>query len=231
MTLRVLAISLHLQPWFYESYAPLLKALASKADFQRAEIPPSAIELLAPRPEPSAILVTDEALTLPENKAVWKAVLEYVRRGGTVVIMGHFPSFVRPNHLKPFFSQAGLNWESGSYQRTTLALNPAALSVANAEKLPQRYSQKAVFVKNVAPGDMWYKTDDDSVVQSMVFPATKVNMAGETAVALAKVGTGKARISRRRECGGRFECGGSCNVWIAVANGYRVFLGSHDYCV
>ncbi|GMG53970.1 unnamed protein product [Aspergillus oryzae var. brunneus] len=38
---------------------------------------------------------------------------------------------------------------------------------------------------------MWYKTDDDSVVQSMVFPATKVNMAGETAVALAKVRTGK----------------------------------------
>ncbi|KOC11478.1 hypothetical protein AFLA70_372g001421 [Aspergillus flavus AF70] len=202
-----------------------------KSGLSASRKPNSAIELLAQRPEPSAILVTDEALTLPENRAVWKAALEYVRRGGTAVIMGHFPSFVRPNHLKPFFSQAGLNWESGSYQRTTLALNPAAVSVANAEKLPQRYSQKAVFVKNVAPGEMWYKTDDDSVVQSMVFPATKVNMAGETAVALAKVGTGKARICRRRECGGRFECGGSCNVWIAVANGYRVFLGSHDYCV
>lgn len=54
-----------------------------------------AIELLAQRPEPSAILVTDEALTLPENRAVWKTVLEYVRRGGTAVIMGHFPSFDR----------------------------------------------------------------------------------------------------------------------------------------
>ncbi|KAE8414615.1 hypothetical protein BDV36DRAFT_286028 [Aspergillus pseudocaelatus] len=172
-------------------YAPLITALRSKAEFQRAETTTSAIQFLAQHPEPSVILITDEALTLPKNKAVWEAVLEYVRRGGTAVIMGHFPSFVRPNSLKPFFSQAGLNWETGPYHRTTLAINQTAVGVANAQKLPQRYSQKAVFVKNVVPGDMWYKTDDDSVVESLVFSPTSVNTAGETPVALANVGTGK----------------------------------------
>ena len=105
--------------------------------------------------------------------------------------MGLFASFVQQSSLKPFFSRAGLDWESGCYHRTTLALNQSAVGAANAKKLPQRYSQKAVFVKNVIPGDMWYKTDGDSVVQSMVFPPTSVNTVGETAVALAKVGTGK----------------------------------------
>ncbi|KAE8140423.1 hypothetical protein BDV38DRAFT_269025 [Aspergillus pseudotamarii] len=172
-------------------YAPLLTALRAKAEVQRAESTPSAVQLLAQRPEPSVVRITDEALTLPKNRTVWEAVLGYVRGGGTAVVMGHFPSFVRPNSLKPFFAQAGLTWEVGSYHRTTLALNEAAVGVATAQKLPQRYSQKAVFVKNVGPGEMWYRTDDDSVVESLVFSPMSVNKAGETAVALAEVGTGK----------------------------------------
>ncbi|KAH0594997.1 hypothetical protein MHUMG1_07295 [Metarhizium humberi] len=190
-TARVLAISLHNQPWFDDMYAPLLTALKSKADFQRAENSTSAIEFLSQRPEPSAILITDEALTLRDNISVWEAVLAYVRRGGTAIIMGLFPSFVKPDSVKPFFSRAGLDWGVGSYHRTTLALNLSAVGVANTQTLPQRYSQKAVFVNNVAAEEMWYKTDDGSKVQSRVFPPTSAKVAGETAVALAKVGEGK----------------------------------------
>ncbi|KAG0316427.1 hypothetical protein BGZ97_006880 [Linnemannia gamsii] len=168
-TARVLAISLHNQPWFDEMYAPLLTALRSNAEFQRAEQSTSAIQFLSQLPEPSAVLITDEALTLPENRPVWEAVLD----------------------MKPFFSRAGLHWEAGSYHRTTLALNHAAVDVANARKLPERYSQKAVFVNNVVPENMWYKTDDNSVVQSAVFAPTSANTTGETAVAMATVGRGK----------------------------------------
>jgi len=190
-TARVLAISLHNQPWFAEMYAPLLTALRSNAEFQQAENSTSAIRLLSQVPEPSAVLITDEALTLPQNSAVWDAVLEYVRRGGTAIIMGLFPSFVEPDSLKPFFSQAGLPWRAGSYHRTTLALNRAVVDVVSARKLPQSYSQKAVFVSNVEPENMWYKTDNNSVVQSMVFAPTSANKPGETAVAMATVGRGK----------------------------------------
>jgi hypothetical protein len=190
-TARVLAISLRNQPRFDEMYAPLLTAIRSDAEFQQAENSTSAVRFLSQLPEPSAVLITDEALTLRENSAIWEAVLEYVRRGGTAVIMGLFPSFVQPNSMKPFFSRAGLQWGTGSYYRTTLTLNHVAVDVANARKLPQRYSQKAVFVNNVTTDNMWYKTDDGSVVQSAVFPSTSANTTGETAVAMAAVGRGK----------------------------------------
>lgn len=44
-------------------------------------------------------------------------------------------------------------------------------------------------MKNVALEDIWYKTDDNSTVQSTVFPPTNANKAGEMAVAIAKVGS------------------------------------------
>ncbi|KAG0298949.1 hypothetical protein BGZ98_010404 [Dissophora globulifera] len=190
-TVRVVAISLNNQPWFAEMYAPLLTALKSKAEFQQAENSTSAIQYLSQLPKPSAVLITDEALTVRKNSAVWDAVLEYVRGGGTAIVMGLFSSFVQPDSIKPFFSRAGLRWEAGSYHRTTLALNRAVVDVANASKLPQSYSQKAVFVNNVVSENMWYKTDDNSVVQSLVFPPTSANKSGETAVAMASVGGGK----------------------------------------
>ncbi|KAF9425103.1 hypothetical protein BGZ94_007833 [Podila epigama] len=162
---RVLAISLNNQPWFDDMYAPLLAALRSNAEFQRAERAPLAIQLLSQQPEPSAVLITDEALTANKNSAVWDAVLDYVRRGGIAIVMGLFP--------------------------TTLTLNRSVVDVASAKKLPQRYSQKAVFAESVAPEHMWYKTDDSSVVQSLVFAPTSANKTGETAVAMATVGRGK----------------------------------------
>ena len=206
-TARVLAISLNNQPWFDEMYAPLLTALRSNAEFQQAEHSTSAIRFLSQLPEPSAVLITDEALTLRENSAVWEAVPEYVRRGCTAIVMGLFSSFVEPNRMKPFFSRAGLHWGAGSYHRTTLALNRAAVDVANASKLPQRYSQKAVFVNNVVPENMWYKTDDNSLVQSAVFPPTSANGYSWQR---------EAGVCRRRKRGGRVECGHSCHVWIPV---------------
>ncbi|KAF9946760.1 hypothetical protein BGZ72_011159 [Mortierella alpina] len=190
-TPRVLAISLNNQPWFGEMMAPILSALKSKAEFQQAAQAASALRLLSQLPAPSAVLITDEALTLAQNSAVWDAVLEYVRGGGTAVVMGLFPSFVEPDRIKPFFSKAGLPWAAGSYHRTTLALNTSVVDAANASKLPPRYSQKAVFVENVAPENMWYMTDDGSAVQSMVFAATSAHKPGETAVAMASVGSGK----------------------------------------
>ncbi|RCI15873.1 hypothetical protein L249_1934 [Ophiocordyceps polyrhachis-furcata BCC 54312] len=191
MASRVLAISLHNESWFDEMFAPLLKAIRAKAEFQRAEDSTSALRLLSQQPKATAILITDQALTLQCNLAVWEAVLAYVSRGGVAVIMGLFPSFVKPDNMKPFFSKAGLPWAAGSYHRTILKLNRAVVDAASVEKLPQQYSQKAVFVNNVVPGDMWYRTDDDSVVQSAVFPPTDAHRPGETAVALAKVGEGK----------------------------------------
>ncbi|KAM3475807.1 hypothetical protein MY5147_003559 [Beauveria neobassiana] len=189
----VLAISIENQSRFDEMYAPLLTVIKSKTEFQQTEDATSALRLLSQRPPPSTVLITDQALTLPENAAVWTAVLNYVAGGGTVVIMGFFSSFVLPDNIKPFFTRAGLPWARGTYQRTTLTINKAAAAAAgvNIQKLPQNYSQKALFVSNVAAEDMLYRTDDNSVLESRVFAPESAHVPGETAVALAKVGAGR----------------------------------------
>ncbi|KAM3428125.1 hypothetical protein MY4824_008999 [Beauveria thailandica] len=189
----VLAISIKNQPWFDEMFAPLLTGIKSKTEFQQTEDATSALRLLSQRPPPSTVLITDQALTLPENAAVWTAVLNYVAGGGTVIIMGFFPCFVLPDDIKPFFTRAGLPWARGTYQRTTMTVNKAAAAAAgvNIQKLPQSYSQKAVYVSNVSDEDMLYKTDGNSVLESLVFAPESAHVPGETAVALSRVGAGR----------------------------------------
>ncbi|KAM4066135.1 triacylglycerol lipase [Hirsutella rhossiliensis] len=176
---QVLLISLHNLPWFDEMYDALLAAVRSKADLERAEDATSALRLLTQQPPPSAVIVTDEALTFAKNTRIWDATIEYVRQGGTAVVMGLFPSFVQPDKINPFFSRAGLDWEVASYRRTTTVLNRAAVDTALAAKLPPSYSQKAVSVRNFAPTEAWYQPSEDSCV------------TGESAVVLARLGSGK----------------------------------------
>ncbi|KAK2597403.1 hypothetical protein QQS21_006027 [Conoideocrella luteorostrata] len=191
MAPKILAISLNTQPWFDEMFAPLLTELQTNSTFRNVQTASAALQVLSEDPKPSAVLITDEGLTLRAHKSVWEEVVKYVRQGGTAVIMGLYPAFVKPNNMKPFFSQAGLDWEAGSYHRTTLTLNQAVVGEGIAKKLPQNYSQKAVFVKNVVPREMWYKSDDSSVIESRVFAPDSAHTPGETAVAMAEVGEGK----------------------------------------
>ncbi|KAI6082227.1 hypothetical protein F4821DRAFT_218298 [Hypoxylon rubiginosum] len=187
----ILLVSLNLLSFFDETYASLLTQLSSKATVKRIKKQDSVIRLLSEGPRPSAVLVTDEALTREENSGAWEAVLQYVRQGGTSVVMGHYSSFVQPDDIKPFFAKAGLPWKSASYQRTTLVLNREAVGDSLAACLPPRYSQKALSVDNVARADAWYVTDEDSVVESMVFAPTSANVVGESPVVFARVGDGK----------------------------------------
>lgn len=188
---RVLLVSLRLESFFDKRYKPLLDEIASKSRLQRVKSATTAIRLLSEKPAPTAVLLTDQALTEPEHAAVWDAALQYIRQGGIVVAMGHLPSFTSPLDLKPFFAKAGLPWEAASYHRTTLSLNRAAVGRSVASKLPSEYSQKALAVKNVAPGDVWYGTTAGSVVESMVFSPTSAHNPSESPSVLAKVGNGK----------------------------------------
>ncbi|KAK3366659.1 triacylglycerol lipase [Lasiosphaeria ovina] len=127
---RIVLISLNCQPFFDEVYGSLLTELESKASLQRVNEADSAIRLLSEQPQPSAALVTDEALTAAENARVWEAVLQC------------------PTAIKPFFAKGGLKWEVGSYHRTTLVLNRDVVTNDLVTKPPPQYRQKAVFVKN-----------------------------------------------------------------------------------
>ncbi|KAL6881654.1 ribonuclease H-like protein [Trichoderma longibrachiatum] len=188
---RVLAVSLNRLSFFDSMYDSLLSKLRADSTFQRVEDGPSAIRMLLEEPRPDAVLVTDEALTLKKNAAVWDAVLKYIRRGGTAVCMGHFSCFTSPMSIKPFFAKAGLDWSSASYHRTTLVLNAQAVGTSLASRLPPAYSQKAVFLKQAKPSDAWYVTNKDSVLESLVFGAENAHTPGESPVLLARVAGGK----------------------------------------
>ncbi|KAJ6508446.1 hypothetical protein C8R45DRAFT_443495 [Mycena sanguinolenta] len=190
---RVLLISLNLQPFFDTTYPHLIDALGSKAAIRRVKTAGSAIRELDRDGEdaPVAALVTDEALANErKHSPVWDAVLDYVRRGGTAIVMGHFSTFVKPLMIKPFFAKAGLPWERGDYHRTTTGLNRSVVGAA-ADRLPQSYSQKALAVNNVASEHVWYASGADSVIQSAVFAPDSAFRPGQAAVALASVGEGK----------------------------------------
>ncbi|UNI16723.1 hypothetical protein JDV02_003135 [Purpureocillium takamizusanense] len=187
---RVLLVSLNRGQFFDEVYEPICGALMSKATLERVEEANTAIRKLSDDPPPSAVLIADAALTLRQYTDVWDATLRYIHYGGTAVVMGNFPSFVRPDIMKSFFARAGLSWEAGSYHRTTLILNRDAAGFNSATALSPRFSQKALFVRNVANSEAWYKTDECSIVESLVFAPTSTNTVGETAVALARVGDG-----------------------------------------
>jgi hypothetical protein len=188
---RVLSLSLCHRPFFDATYARLFTKIKASSTFQRVEDGEYAIRLLQGDQKPYAILITDEALTLTKNAPVWNAVLKYVRLGGRAVIMGHFACFVTPSSVKPFFAKAGLQWEQGSYHRTTLMLNPQAVGSDLASKLLPEYNQKAVFLKNPIWTDSWYVTSENSTLDSLVFPADNVHNTGESPVILASVGEGK----------------------------------------
>ncbi|KAI1179101.1 hypothetical protein F4777DRAFT_17384 [Nemania sp. FL0916] len=188
---QILLISYNLQSFFDEEYAALLAKLASRASLKRVTTSAAILAALAEQPPSSAVLITDESLTRHQNRAIWKAVLQYVRQGGTAVCMGHFSPFVTAFETRPFFARAGLPWEMGDYLRTTVVLHEAAVGRDVAASLEPRYSLKAMFLKNVAPEDTWYCTDEASLVESGTPPPMSAHRVGEAAVALARVGDGK----------------------------------------
>ncbi|KAK0717701.1 hypothetical protein B0T26DRAFT_645480, partial [Lasiosphaeria miniovina] len=135
---------------------------------------------------PSAAMIADEANN-SDYAQVWEAVLQYVREGGTCVVMGDFSSFVKPLLMKQFFAKAGLFWNQSSYRRAALALKPSTMGPDLAVKLPSWYGPKAVSVQNnVAHGDIWYHADEISAVKDL-----GLDDMGETPVAFARVGNGR----------------------------------------
>ncbi|KAK7421593.1 hypothetical protein QQX98_002060 [Neonectria punicea] len=187
----VLLISLSYREYFDELQATLLSALHAKANVQCVKVSALALTELSRQPAPSAVLITDEgpAIRDREHTMVWDAVLEYIRQGGTTVIMGHFSSFVLPFDMREFFGKAGLPWQGGWYQfgRTKLQLNPAATTYNPAANLVPEFSQKALCVDNVALSDSWYTIKADPRIQSEV---SDPDAPGQAPVAFARVGNG-----------------------------------------
>ncbi|KAK1808607.1 hypothetical protein LTR12_017034 [Friedmanniomyces endolithicus] len=151
---KIVLLSLAKQPWFDDSYAPLLALLKAKADVTELTDRDEAYDLftLANNTTPGIVLATDQALTESKYSSLQRKACEYVRhRGGTIIFMGLFSSFARPPNIKVLFNAFGLPWQSGDYHRTTFEVNTAAAHVSTTALVPS-YSQKALHLAYVERG-------------------------------------------------------------------------------
>lgn len=185
---RVLLVSLNSPPYFDDMYEGFIDALAEKAHVQRTKNPNTVRHILAERPK--AVLLTDGALTKPENVSVWISVLDYVHGGGRAICMGMFSSLVSPPDLDPFFARSGLPWEMGAYVRTTVSLCRANIPPTALSLLPPAYSLKAIFLRGVGTDAAWYRSTAESRSESLASAGEQIALES-TPVALAKVGAGK----------------------------------------
>ena len=184
-------VSLYHQSWFDNMYTMHLDKLIAKTHVQRARLSAKVVRQLSEHPLPTAILVTDSALIKDEHAELYEVVLKYVREGGTAIFMEHFPGFIPVTALKGFFGRAGLPWAAGSHLRTNFSVNHEAVGADLAAKLPASYSQKALFVKNVKPEEAWYRTDENSRLESLVFPPDPLHRPDEAPVVVGHVGNGR----------------------------------------
>jgi hypothetical protein len=142
---HILLVSLDTDSSFDQLYQRILSKLNTVAALNRATKPESALQVLADQP-PQAVLVTDGGIA--KHRAVYAKLLDYVRGGGRLVLMGNFSSSTRPKDLDKLFQGAGLPWTHAEYQRTTIYRNDTE-ETSSHTFLPPSYSQKAVFLAGV----------------------------------------------------------------------------------
>jgi hypothetical protein len=184
---RILLVSLDTASPFDQLYQGILEKLNTVAALDRATKPESALQGLADQP-PQAVLVTDGGIA--QHRAVYAKLLDYVRGGGRLVLMGNFSSMTRPKDLDRLFQEAGLPWTHGAYQRTTVHRNDTE-ETSSHTSLPPSYSQKAVFLAGVPGKDAWYLPNNSSHTQSRVFYPVPITDQEQTPIALTNIGKGK----------------------------------------
>jgi hypothetical protein len=183
---HVLLVSLDINSSFDHLYQGFLRKLNTVAAVDRATNRESVLQGLADQP-PQAVLVTDGGIS--KHRVVYGKLLDYVRGGGILVLMGNFTSFTRPSDMNELFQEAGLPWTYAEYQRTTVYRNDTE-ETSSHTSLPSSYSQKAVFLAGVPGKDAWYLPNDSSRTESLVFNSDPVDQ-NTTPIALTNIGKGK----------------------------------------
>ena len=140
----------------FTSQGHLGKKLSQRALLRRAETSSQARRYLTSTTRPHAVIVTDNAVTLPKYRDVLQLLVDYAAAGGTVVYAGMFSSFtIHPDIEFMFKSAWGLPWRPCAYTRETIAVNPLIKGL-HVNMLVPRYSMKATYLGDVAPSDAVY---------------------------------------------------------------------------
>lgn len=176
---RILVISLEYLESFDDLINIFLTPMLDLALVQRVKKAATLTRLLTKEDaEPySALVLTDAALTLPENLPLWEQCLAYMRRtDATAVLTGQVASFGLPDDLDELFGVSGLpDWKCGNYQRDVVVLNPKAdgirdgkhLDLSDKKSLKAAYSAKSLCLSGVKIEHRWYVPDLSEVGDGM----------------------------------------------------------------
>ncbi|KAK3618028.1 hypothetical protein LTR22_026514 [Elasticomyces elasticus] len=172
---RIVLLSLEKRPHFDKMYTHLLTALKAKADVEMIEEPSEARQAFGcgTKAKPQAILVTDGALLASTRISLVQEAASYARDGGTLVFMGDFASSARSSDIENLFDTLELPWASGDYHRTTSNVNRDVKHLDTSVLVPS-YSQKALYLQNVASNDAVY-LPSGAPTQSIVFESRAVD--------------------------------------------------------
>ncbi|KXN91921.1 RNA polymerase II-associated protein 3 [Leucoagaricus sp. SymC.cos] len=186
----ILILCLEDEEMFNNINGHLLKALRTKLRVVRARSSTQALTYLD-APELAGVIVADAGIVDRTNSNVVPKLVDFVKGGGSIVFGCLFPSFVASSAFRRFFSQNfGLNWQYGSYFRTTFFKNPGNDLVKKNPSLSDSYSMKALHVQGIPAASALYKANESSRTQSLVFPSTSVSDFDESPAVTTRFGSG-----------------------------------------
>ncbi|KAI1863374.1 uncharacterized protein JN550_009694 [Neoarthrinium moseri] len=170
-----------------------LKKIKEKADVHQASFsrPNACADLLKAHPSAQALWIVDPDIARQDHKLLSKQVVAYVRNGGTAIIGGWFVASVTPLEFDEWMeSDWNLPWRFGQYETTTVVFQSSAVGPRDhwRDGLAAAYSQKGVFLKNVAATDSWYASPPGSKSESRVFGPLPIE--SQTSMAFGRVGQG-----------------------------------------
>ena len=171
----ILLLSLAAEFSFNSQYASLINTLSERTQLKKAKTAAGAIRFLEAN-TPRAIMITDQGVTQPANKAVIDKIIAYVRGGGLAIIGLHFPSQTTGPAFKALFRSFGLPWEPAETSSREFRFNVGCELPSGATPIAVKpYTMKALLIKNALPRE------------KIIVP---VNTSMQVAVAGAKVGEG-----------------------------------------
>lgn len=186
---KLLFISLEDYSWMGDHYSDFLSTLRSKSDFISHTDLETTTKTLKDG-SISVVILFEPSVIDKKIMSLIDALISFTKAGGTTILAGLCSSFCRPSAIDEFFGKWNLPWESGDYFRTILSANPRARLNLTAE-IATSYSMKALHLKNVATEDLLYVTTNDSKLESLVFPAQQVDLAGEGPIVFAPYHQGR----------------------------------------
>lgn len=184
----ILLISLEHEDYF--SYASLIKEINAKRPVVHVFLLNEALEKMA-SPLLDGVIVTDAGISKSRCRVLTDKLVGYAKSGGTVVMGCNFSNFIAGDDFEKVFRAFGLQWQRGSYFRTTHSLNPTNHVAASNPSLAPSYSMKALHADKISPDMAVYKPTSDSVLQSHVFAPQRIKNLGEAPIVIGKVGLGE----------------------------------------